>query len=140
MKNLKELGKKLSFNKMITKFKQIEKALPFIMIIFGLFILTIGASFLLFFNIQSIQQYNFRQQKDSIINVYNMKIAKQDSVNKQLQKQQIVWQQKIDSLTNEQSKLTIKYAKKIETINNATATEHAIWLNTITNQLDSLKK
>jgi lipopolysaccharide export LptBFGC system permease protein LptF len=125
---------------MITKFKQIEKALPFIMIIFGLFILTIGASFLLFFNIQSIQQYNFRQQKDSIINVYNMKIAKQDSVNKQLQKQQIVWQQKIDSLTNEQSKLIIKYAKKIEAITNATATEHAIWLNTITNQLDSLKK
>jgi hypothetical protein len=140
MKNLKELGKKLSFNKMITKFKQIEKALPFIMIIFGLFILTIGASFLLFFNIQSIQQYNFKQQKDSIINVYNMKIAKQDSVNKQLQKQQIVWQQKIDSLTNEQSKLTIKYAKKIEIITNATATEHATWLNTITNQLDSLKK
>jgi hypothetical protein len=69
-----------------------------------------------------------------------MKIAKQDSINKQLQKQQIVWQQKIDSLTKEQDKLIIEYAKKIETITNATATEHALWLDTITKQLDSLKK
>jgi hypothetical protein len=90
MKNLRELGKKLSFNTMIIKLKQIGGTLPFIMIIFGLFILTVGASFLLFFNIQSVQQYNLKQQKDSIINVYNMKIAKQDSINKQLQKQQIV--------------------------------------------------
>jgi lipopolysaccharide export LptBFGC system permease protein LptF len=140
MKNLRELGKKLSFNTMIIKLKQIGGTLPFIMIIFGLFILTVGASFLLFFNIQSVQQYNLKQQKDSIINVYNMKIAKQDSINKQLQKQQIVWQQKIDSLTKEQDKLIIEYAKKIETITNATATEHALWLDTITKQLDSLKK
>lgn len=120
--------------------KGLEKKLYFKIAWHAAIILIIASAFLMFFNIKQVQVNEFQQQKDSIISTYTLKIAKRDSIDAKLREQQLSWQKKIDSLENEQGKLITIYGQKIQNLYDATAIDHAVWLDSLTVQLNSRKK
>lgn len=75
--------------------------------------------------------------RDSIINSYNTKIKVWEKSNKTLMLNQVVLEKKIDSLEHIKSQVIINYGKEIKTIHDATAAEHAIWLQSTIQKLDS---
>lgn len=124
MKNLKDLAKKSYF----------KAALYFISLLLIAMIVVMSAVTV------KLNYDDGKNERDRITKAYEAKISKLDSLNTQLIKKEKLSQIKIDSLQNVKGKIIIKYEKKIENIYNAFAIEHALWLDSTINKVDSLKK
>jgi len=75
--------------------------------------------------------------RDSIMDKYNEKIVlieKRDSILETDRKELL---KKVDSLENVKSQVIISYDKKIKSIYDATAIEHACWLDSTIQKLSS---
>lgn len=124
MKNLKEIVKKSYFKPII----------HIIGIIFALWAIAIMYEY----NKLKIEDGN--KQRLEIIRKYENRINEKDSINEILMKKEKSMQLKIDSLENVKQKIIIKYDEKIKSIYNASANEHAVWLDSTVAKVNRLKK
>ena len=77
----------------------------------------------------NVKEEEYKSDRDSIIIEYNNKIAQKDSINKILEKKQKDLENQVDSLEHIKSKINVDYGKKIKNVYDASAIEHAIWLD-----------
>ena len=106
--------------------------------LFGI-ILIIGAVVITYQSNKLITQ-DCEKERLEIIKKYEIKIIKLDSINTTLIKKEKLMQSQIDSLENVKQKIIIKYDEKIKSIYNASANEHAIWLDSTVAKVNRLKK
>ena len=124
MKNLKNPEKKLYF-------KIIFHTLVCALVIFGYIEL--------FTMIDKSESY-YQISRDSMINEYNRKINEKDSINNVLKIKQLSLEKNIDSLEKVKTQIVIEYGKKVKTIYDASAADHARWLESVITKLDSIKR
>ena len=124
MKNLKSPEKKLSF-------KLIFHIILCALVIFG---------YVELFTILDSNESCYKSNRDSIINEYNRKINEIDSINNDLRNNQKSLQKNIDSLENIKNQIVIEYGKKVKNIYDASAIDHAKWLESVITKLDSIKR
>lgn len=121
MINLKSLGKKL-YSKVTVHIILIGLA--------GFIIIMLG-------NMIDVNRRNYSSEKDKIISKYENVIKQKDSINNILKLQQIELLEKVDSLENVKTKIIQAYDKKIKSVYDASAVEHAEWLRATIEKLDS---
>lgn len=123
MISLKNLGKKSYF-----------KILSHVVVI-GI----IGTIFIVMGNMIDVNRNNYILEKDKIVSKYEKVIREKDSINNILKNQQVELLNKVDSLDNVKIKIVQVYDKKIQSIYSATAIEHAMWMESTIERLDSMK-
>ena len=110
-----------------------------IRIIFSIIgIAIISTIFVIMANMIDDNRNVYKIDREAIINQYEQRIREKDSINKILENRQIGYQSKVDSLEYVKTKIIVAYDKKIKAINDASATEHAEWMESIINKLDSI--
>ena len=124
MKNLKNPEKKLYF-------KILFHTVVCALVIFG---------YIEMFTMMDRTESSYQSNRDSIINEYNEKINEIDSINNILKIKQIVLEKNIDSLEEVKTQIVIEYGKKVKTIYDASAADHARWLESVITKLDSIKR
>jgi len=87
-----------------------------------------------------IKENNYRDKHNSIVIQYDVKIKQKDSINKILIKKQEKLEIQIDSLERIKTGINIDYGKKIKNVYDASAIEHAIWMDTVLEKLNNNKK
>ena len=124
MKNLKNPEKKLYF-------KILFHTVVCALVIFG---------YIEMFTMMDRTESSYQSNRDSIINEYNKKINEIDSINNILKIKQIVLEKNIDSLEEVKTQIVIEYGKKVKNIYDASAVDHAKWLESVITKLDSIKR
>lgn len=99
----------------------------------------VSAIFIIMANMIDDNRNEYRIDRETIINKYENKIKEKDSINKVLEAKQIEYQSTIDSLEYVQTKIVVAYDKKIKAIYDASASDHAEWMESIINKLDSIE-
>lgn len=82
----------------------------------------------------------YNRDREKVIYEYNLRISEKDSINKELKSQQVELEERIDSLEGLKLNVNEEYDHKIRTIYDASAYEHARWLESIIRRLDSLQR
>ena len=122
MMNLKNLGKR-------SYFKLAWHIFLVCVIVFG---------FIGMIQLLNINEAEYKSDRELVIQKYELKIKEKDSLNHELQMKQYELRRQVDSLENKKEQIVIEYGKKIKAINDASATEHAEWMESIINKLDSI--
>ena len=95
--------------------------------------------FIIFISIIFCFSNKYKKDRKQIINEYELKISKLDSINTVLKVKDSILTEKIDSLKNEKQIIYIKYDKKIKFVYDASAANHAEWLDSIV-KMNSVRK
>lgn len=99
-----------------------------------LFIIGIVIGTLYIFNKKEVE---YRSDRDAIVALYESQIKSKNQESAKFAAQQIILEHQIDSLENVKQKIIIKYDQKADTIADASAAEHALWLDSILEDLDN---
>lgn len=97
---------------------------------------TIGFIIVLLVRSINLKEDEYKYQKDSIIKEYNLKIIEKDSINKILIEKQRDLENQIDYLESVKSEINIMYGKKIKSVYDASAIEHAMWMDSTIKKLN----
>jgi hypothetical protein len=116
--NLKELGKKL------------RSKLGLHMV--GLLLVIGGTAYII--NHKDIE---YRSDRDLIIQLYMKQIHDKDSIYTELKLEQKTLEVKLDSLEKVKQQILIKHDQEINIIHDASAANHAKWLDSIINNLEN---
>ena len=120
--------------------KSPEKKLYFKILLHVGVLTLISCGIVLLVQTMNIKEDTYRDQRDSIINSYNIKIQQKDSINKILVEKQHKLESEIDSLENVKGIVIKDYDKKINYIYDASAINHAMWLDSIIAKVNSVKQ
>lgn len=123
MMNLKNLGKR-------SYFKLAWHIFLVCVIVFG---------FIGMIQLLDINEAEYKSDRELVIQKYELKIKEKDSLNHELKMKQYELRRQVDSLENKKEQIVIEYGKKIKAIYDASATEHAQWMESIIAKLDSMK-
>lgn len=121
--NLKNLGKR-------SYFKLVWHIFLVCIIVFG---------FIGMIQLLDVKETEYKADRELVIQKYELKIKEKDSLNHELQIKQYELRRQVDSLENKKEQIVIEYGKKIKVIYDASATEHAQWMESIIAKLDSMK-
>lgn len=120
--------------------KSPEKKLYFKILLHIFVMCVIGMSIMMSVEIMDIKDASYRMQRDSIINTYEMKIKTRDSINNALIVKQKALQLEIDSLENIKDTINAEYDQKIKSIYDASAIDHALWMDSTITKLNHFKR
>lgn len=120
--------------------KSLEKKLYFKVLLHLGVLLLIGFTFVIIFNVMDTRTNEYNTQRTNIIKTYDVKIKNLDSINGSLKSKQSFLENKIDSLQTEKNKIRDGYDKKIKNIYDASAIDHAVWMDSVLKKLDNIKK
>ena len=115
--------------------KSPEKKLIFKILIHLSIFVIIGFSIVAVVKSMNDREDYYKHSKDSIVTEYNIKIREKDSINSVLINKQINLQNKIDSLNKVKGNITNIYDAKIKNIYDASAIEHAMWMDSTLEKL-----
>lgn len=121
--NLKNLGKR-------SYFKLVWHIFLVCIIVFG---------FIGMIQLLDVKETEYKADRELVIQKYELKIKEKDSLNHELQIKQYELRRQVDSLENKKEQIVIEYGKKIKVIYDASAIEHAQWMESIIAKLDSMK-
>lgn len=79
----------------------------------------------------------YKLKQDSLLNIYKNKLDSMEIANLLLEKERLVLDRKIDSITFRQNELNVKYENEIMALRNASVADHNNWFYA---KLDSIKK
>lgn len=115
--------------------KSPEKKLIFKILIHLSIFIIIGFSIVAVVKAMNDREDYYKDSKDSIIAEYNIKIREKDSINNVLINKQINLEIKIDSLNKVKGNITNTYDAKIKNIYDASAIQHAMWMDSTLQKL-----
>lgn len=81
----------------------------------------------------------FNSSREVLIRQYEAKIKEKEKENATLIARAEMFVQQIDSLKKVKQNITVFYDEKINSIYDATAADHALWLDSVTKKLSSSK-
>lgn len=117
-----------------------EKKLYFKILLHVFIMCVIGMAITMSIEIMGIKEAGYRDQRDSIINSYETKIKTKDSVNNTLIIKQHSLQLQVDSLENVKGIINAEYDQEIKSIYDASAIDHALWMDTTIAKLNHFKR
>ncbi len=123
--------------------KNPDKKLYFKVILYTVISAVFALWIFIMFECRSYILDNVEKERIATKAIYDAKIDSLTDARQELIFQQIVLQNRIDSLKEEKNKVIIKYDNKIKSIYSASAYEHAEWLESTIKQsaeVDSLKE
>ena len=83
------------------------------------------------------KEVEYRSDRDKIIAVYSNEIARKDSALLELKREQQQLLAEVDSLEKVKQTIIIDYGKEVNVIFDATAADHALWLDSVLIDLGS---
>lgn len=89
-----------------------------------------------YINFQNSKYIGYKQQQDSLINAYKTSMDSMKNANFILEEKRMLIDNKLDSVVNKQKELNKNYEKELNSIRNASLSEHSKWFYT---KLDSIK-
>ena len=81
--------------------------------------------------ISNKKEVEYRSDREKIIAVYSNEIARKDSALLELKREQQQLLAEVDSLEKVKQTIIIDYGKEVNVIFDATAADHALWLDSV---------